>query len=115
MTAHACRYPLQVKVWADKDNEESGWSNSVLDMDYEVLVVSQFPLHANLKKGNKPDFHNAMAAGPAREAFDACVDMYKRLYSPSKIQTGSFGALMKVSLENDGPVTFCMELAPPSA
>ena len=78
-------------------------------MDYEILVVSQFTLHANLKKGNKPDFHNAMTTELAREAFNDCVETYKKLYKADKIQTGSFGNLMKVSLENDGPVTFVME------
>ncbi len=71
--------------------------------------MSQFTLHANLKKGNKPDFHNAMRTEPAREAFADCVQMYKDLYKPEKIQTGSFGAMMQVSLVNDGPVTFFLE------
>ena len=72
-------------------------------------MVSQFTLHANLKKGNKPDFHNAMQTDAAKEAFSDCVRMYKELYKPEKIQTGSFGAMMKVSLTNDGPVTFVLE------
>jgi D-tyrosyl-tRNA(Tyr) deacylase len=101
-----------VKVWCDPNDEDSAWAKSVVEMDYEVLVVSQFTLHANLKKGNKPDFHCAMSSVPAREAFDACVDMYKQFYRPDKIQTGSFGSMMKVSLENDGPVTFCLEVTP---
>jgi D-tyrosyl-tRNA(Tyr) deacylase len=98
-----------VKVWADPLKENSSWSKSVMDMDYEVLVVSQFTLHANLKKGLKPDFHNAMGSEPARKAFDECISTYKALYKADKIQTGSFGSMMKVSLENDGPVTFIME------
>ena len=75
----------------------------------EILLVSQFTLHANVKKGNKPDFHNAMGTQMAREAFNACVDTYKALYKPEKIQTGSFGQFMRVSIENDGPTTFVME------
>jgi D-tyrosyl-tRNA(Tyr) deacylase len=71
--------------------------------------VSQFTLHANLKKGNKPDFHNAMQTDSAREAFADCVQLFKDLYKPDKIQTGSFGAMMQVSLINDGPVTFLLE------
>jgi D-tyrosyl-tRNA(Tyr) deacylase len=81
----------------------------VVDLDYEVLAVSQFTLQANLKKGLKPDFHNAMAPVPARDAFDECVNMLKRLYKADKVQTGSFGEMMKVSLENDGPTTFILE------
>ena len=98
-----------MRVWPDPDKESSSWAKSVMDMDYEVLVVSQFTLHANLKKGLKPDFHNAMGTEAAREAFQECVAMYKRLYNSDKIQTGSFGSMMKVSLENDGPVTFVLE------
>lgn len=80
-----------------------------MDMNYDVLLVSQFTLHANLKKGSKPDFHNAMAPVPARSAFENCVSMYKQLYMENRVQTGSFGELMAVSLENDGPVTFILE------
>lgn len=80
-----------------------------MDMNYDVLLVSQFTLHANLKKGSKPDFHNAMAPEPARLAFDNCISMYRDLYKENKIQTGSFGEYMAVSLENDGPVTFVIE------
>jgi len=75
----------------------------------ELLVVSQFTLHANLKTGNKPDFHNAMHTDAAKQAFSDCVQIYKDLYKPEKIQTGSFGAMMQVSLTNDGPVTFVLE------
>ena len=75
----------------------------------EILVVSQFTLHANLKKGNKPDFHNAMTTELARTSFNECVELFKNLYKPEKIQTGSFGNLMTVSIENDGPTTFILD------
>lgn len=78
-------------------------------MDYEVLVVSQFTLQANLKKGSKPDFHNAMMTEDARVAFTECLETYRRIYKPEKIQTGSFGNMMRVSLENHGPVTLVIE------
>ena len=78
-------------------------------MDYEILVVSQFTIQANLKKGNKPDFHYAMTTELARTAFDECVSTYKKIYKPDKIKTGSFGNLMRVSIENDGPVTLVMD------
>ena len=81
----------------------------MVDLDLEILVVSQFTLQANLSKRLKPDFHNAMAPGPARAAFEECVAMFKTMYKSDKIQTGSFGEMMKVSLENDGPVTFVLE------
>lgn len=91
------------------DDEGSNWSNSVVEMDYEILLVSQFTLYGQFKKGNKPDLHHAMSTEPAREAFSECVEMYKKFYKGEKVQTGSFGSRMKVSLENDGPVTFVLE------
>ncbi len=81
----------------------------MVDLDLEILVVSQFTLQANIQKGLKPDFHNAMSPVPAKEAFDDCVNMFKRFYKPNKIQTGSFGEMMKVASVNDGPVTFILE------
>lgn len=75
----------------------------------EILLVSQFTLHANLKKGSKPDFHCAMQTDLARDSFNQCVELYKSLYKPEKIHTGSFGEYMCVNLENDGPVTFVLD------
>jgi D-tyrosyl-tRNA(Tyr) deacylase len=62
-----------------------------------------------LRKGNKPDFHNAMTTEAAREAFDQCVEVFKKEYQRERIHTGSFGNKMLVSLENDGPVTFVLD------
>jgi D-tyrosyl-tRNA(Tyr) deacylase len=78
-------------------------------MNFDILVVSQFTLHANLNKGLKPDFHDAMGTEPAKIAFGECVEMFKSLYKPERIQTGRFGEMMKVSIDNDGPVTFVLE------
>lgn len=66
-------------------------------------------MHGSFKKGNKPDFHCAMTTELAREAFSACVDRYKVLYKPDRIQTGSFGEYTQVSLVNDGPTSFILE------
>ena len=74
-----------------------------------MLLVSQFTLNAVLNKGSKPDFHEAMSTEPARIAFAECVETYRRLYKADKIQTGTFGAMMQVSLENDGPVTLILD------
>ncbi len=76
----------------------------------ELLVVSQFTLHAVLSKGSKPDFHNAMKADEAREAYEHCVSMFRSLYpSSGKVQTGQFGGYSSVRLDNDGPCTFILE------
>ena len=81
---------------------------SVLDLGGEMLVVSQFTLHASTKKGNRPSF--LRAAKP-----DFAVPMYERFVAELKklsnltVLTGSFGADMKVALLNDGPVTICID------
>ncbi|RPB02482.1 hypothetical protein L873DRAFT_1673095, partial [Choiromyces venosus 120613-1] len=105
---------LKLKVW---DDESGGrWKRSILDLDYQVLLVSQFTLLATTKKGNKPDFHGACPPAVAKEIYASLLQKTRELYikerrlSPeagsTKVQDGVFGAMMEVSLVNDGPVTF---------
>ena len=89
--------------------DENGLMNrSVVDINGEMLVVSQFTLHASTKKGNRPSF--LKAAKP-----DFAVPMYERFVaelvkiSGLKVVTGEFGADMKVALLNDGPVTIWID------
>lgn len=89
--------------------DENGLMNrSVMDIQGEMLVVSQFTLHSSTKKGNRPSF--LKAAKP-----DFAVPMYERFVgelekvSNLKVLTGEFGADMKVALLNDGPVTIVMD------
>lgn len=90
-------------------DDEAGVMNlSVRDVDGEILVVSQFTLWASYKKGNRPSYLRAGSheiTVPLYEAF--CKAMTEQLGKP--VQTGEFGADMKVSLLNDGPVTICMD------
>ena len=90
-------------------DDEAGVMNlSVRDVDGEVLVVSQFTLWASYKKGNRPSYLRAGSheiTVPLYEAF--CKAMTEQLGKP--VQTGEFGADMKVELLNDGPVTICMD------
>ncbi|OMH86334.1 D-tyrosyl-tRNA(Tyr) deacylase 1 [Zancudomyces culisetae] len=81
---------LGVRVF---DDEKQMWKKSVKDMNLEVLC------------GNKPDFHRAMGSEKAEEFFNMFIEKLKKSYSDDKIQTGEFGAMMDVSLCNDGPVT----------
>jgi len=87
-------------------NEETGksWDKSVMAMNYEVLCVSQFTLYGFLK-GNKPDFHYAMPPDSARPFYEQFLGLLKRKYKPEAIKDGVFGAMMEVSLINDGPIT----------
>jgi len=87
---------------------------SVLDIGGEILVVSQFTLLGDTRKGRRPDFTAAASAEAARPLVDAVVDKLRRL--GVQTLTGIFQAHMVVSLENDGPVTLILESpAPPPA
>ena len=92
---------VRMRLW---HSEERTWDLSVVQKGYELLLVSQFTLHAVLK-GNKPDFHQAMRSDQALELFNQFVEQVGREYDPSKVQTGAFGQYMNVHLVNDGPVT----------
>lgn len=90
-------------------NDEQGVMNrSIMDAGGEVLVVSQFTLFASYKKGNRPSWFRAARheiSIPLYQHF--CRRLSEEMQRP--VQTGEFGADMKVSLVNDGPVTICMD------
>jgi len=90
-------------------NDENGIMNkSVMDISGNILLVSQFTLHASTKKGNRPSYIRASKPGFAIPMYEK---MIKQLESDlgKKIQTGVFGADMKVELLNDGPVTIVVD------
>jgi len=90
------------------DDENGVMNLSVKDVSGELLIVSQFTLHASTKKGNRPSYIKAAKPDisiPLYEQFVALLD--KQI--DSKVQTGEFGADMKVSLVNDGPVTIYID------
>ncbi|KAJ2493077.1 D-tyrosyl-tRNA(Tyr) deacylase [Coemansia sp. RSA 2050] len=100
---------LGMRVFENSDKGNSMWAKGVQDMGLEILCVSQFTLYAKSTKGSKPDFHEAMKAGESRQYFDSFVQRLGQLYDPAKIAVGEFGAMMKVSLVNDGPVTLQLD------
>ena len=89
--------------------DENGKMNlSVLDVDGEILAISQFTLCADVKKGNRPSFINAMQPDVASQYYDIYCDKLKEL-GVKRVEKGIFGADMKVSLVNDGPVTILFD------
>ena len=94
-----------LRVFGD---ENDVMNRSILDVDGNCLVVSQFTLYASYKKGNRPSWFRAGShehSIPLYEAF--CKELSDQLAKP--VGTGEFGADMKVELLNDGPVTICMD------
>ena len=90
------------------DDDAGVMNRSVIDVQGEALVVSQFTLYASYKKGNRPSWFRAGShehSIPLYEAF--CKQLSDQLGKP--VGTGEFGADMKVELLNDGPVTICMD------
>ena len=90
------------------DDENGVMNKSILDVGGDIIVVSQFTLWASYKKGNRPSY---LRAG----SHDITVPLYERFVTVlseqlgREVLTGEFGAYMKVSLVNDGPVTICMD------
>lgn len=90
------------------EDNEGKMNLSLLDVKGEVLCISQFTLAANTKKGNRPSFIDAMEPASANKYYDLfCEELKKQ--GIEKVEKGVFGADMKVSLINDGPVTIIFD------
>lgn len=90
-------------------NDENGVMNlSLLDVDGDAIVVSQFTLHASTKKGNRPSYLQASKPSVAIPLYQSFVSQFEEDIQ-RKVQTGKFGADMKVELLNDGPVTIIID------
>ena len=90
-------------------DDSSGVMNlSVLDTEKEIMIVSQFTLHASTKKGNRPSYIKAAKPEKAVPLYEFFIDRTED-YLGRKVKTGVFGAMMEVSLVNDGPVTIFID------
>lgn len=90
------------------EGEASGFDRSLRDTGGELLVVSQFTLYGDARKGRRPDFGRAAPREHARPLYDRFCDAC-RAELPSRVATGEYGAPMAVRLVNDGPVTVWLE------
>jgi D-tyrosyl-tRNA(Tyr) deacylase len=91
------------------DDDAGRMNLSLVDVGGELLLVSQFTLAADTRKGLRPSFSSAASPALGRGLFEAAVS-YARAALPGKIATGRFGADMQVALVNDGPVTFWLQI-----
>lgn len=91
------------------ENETGKMDLSVKDVGGEILIVSQFTLAGELKKGMRPDFVNALYPEKAIQYYEKFVNKCINILGESKVKTGLFGAKMKIGLVNNGPVTIILE------
>lgn len=98
------------KLWGLRifDDENDKINLSLSDVGGELLLISQFTLYANCKKGYRPSFIEAGAPDMANEMYEYIIEKCKEQFH---VETGEFGADMKVSLQNDGPFTIILDSA----
>lgn len=96
---------VHLRIFSDENGK---MNHSVFEMKGEVLLVSQFTLHASTKKGNRPSYTRSASPELANSLYEECIKQAEALM-PNKIQCGKFGADMKIDLINDGPVTILID------
>lgn len=100
-----CRKIVNMRIFNDS---EGVMNHSVLDVDGEILLVSQFTLHASTKKGNRPSYIQAAKPEKAEKFYEE-MKIKLRQSLGKEVQSGEFGANMLVELKNDGPVTIIID------
>lgn len=100
-----CRKIIGMRIFND---DQKAMNLSVKKIDGEVLIVSQFTLHASVKKGNRPSFMKAAKPDEALPLYQKFITTFQQKFE-KKVATGEFGADMQITLCNDGPVTILLD------
>lgn len=95
---------INLRIFSDENDK---MNLSLLDIKGELLLISQFTLYGDARKGRRPNFMNALGGEEAKKFYDKFIEMMKE--TGLKVQTGIFGADMKVDIKNDGPVTILLD------
>lgn len=95
---------VNLRVFHDENDK---MNLSLLDVQGEILAISQFTLYGDCRKGRRPNFMDALGGEEAVKLYDEFVEMLKS--TGLKVETGEFGAEMKVEIHNDGPVTILLD------
>ncbi|MGB3536317.1 MAG: D-aminoacyl-tRNA deacylase [Microcoleaceae cyanobacterium] len=98
---------LDLRLFPNPNHDTGRWDQSIQEIGGELLVVSQFTLYGNCQKGRRPSFDRSAPPQQAQPLYDLFVQ--KLRLSGLQVETGVFGAMMQVSIENDGPVTLILE------
>ena len=104
--AYIVNKTVNLRVFSDKDGR---FDLSALDISADLLVISQFTLYGDTRRGRRPSFSHAMPPEPATALFDRTLRLFEQ--TGLKVQTGRFQAHMLVSIHNDGPVTIMVDSA----
>ncbi len=96
---------LELRLFPDDDSDR--WQKSVQEINGEILVVSQFTLYGDCRKGRRPSFDQSANPCVAEDLYNSFVEKLRA--SKLRIETGKFGAMMEVEIINDGPVTLILE------
>ena len=97
---------LELRLFPDSEGGDR-WQKSVQEIGGELLVVSQFTLYGDCRKGRRPSFERSATPTTAEKLYNLFVEKLRD--SGLRVETGKFGAMMQVSIENDGPVTLLLE------
>ncbi|MDY6784416.1 MAG: D-aminoacyl-tRNA deacylase [Cyanobacteriota bacterium] len=98
---------LELRLFPSGEGGDGRWEKSVQEINGEILVVSQFTLYGDCRKGRRPSFSSSATPEVAERLYDRFVAKLRD--SGLRVETGRFGAMMDVRIDNDGPVTLILE------